>query len=152
MSAQWSKPSPILPSKTTLRIFSSVRYTYPKTENIWAPCLPWSPSAYKKSETFCTLQKRHIFCKNKFSQKISLRSSKKPAEQTLFDGYLSNSRGTLSPQSPLRLCGVCFKHGIKENCPVIDGAICKLISKRMEHEIYRGHHRNHRKRHRRMLR
>lgn len=61
LSAQWSNPSPILPSKTTLRIFSSARYTYPKTENIWAPCLPWSPSAYKKSETFLYASKTPHF-------------------------------------------------------------------------------------------
>ena len=36
-------------------------------------------SAYQKSLwLFCTLQKRHIFCENKFSRKISLRSSKSP--------------------------------------------------------------------------
>lgn len=43
------------------RIFSSARYTYPKTENIWAPCLPWSPSAYKKSETFLCASKTPHF-------------------------------------------------------------------------------------------
>ena len=43
------------------RIFSSARYTYPKTENIWAPCLPWSPSAYKKSETFLYASKTPHF-------------------------------------------------------------------------------------------
>ena len=35
-------------------------------------------SVPKKSVTFCTLKIRHIFCENKFSRKISLRSSKSP--------------------------------------------------------------------------
>ena len=35
--------------------------TYPKTENIWAPFLPWSPSAYKKSETFLYASKTPHF-------------------------------------------------------------------------------------------
>ena len=34
------------------------------------------PLSVKKVRDFFALQKRHIFCKNKFSQKISLRSSK----------------------------------------------------------------------------
>ena len=35
-----------------------------------------APQRTKSQRLFYTLQKRHIFCKNKFSQKISLRSSK----------------------------------------------------------------------------
>ena len=35
-----------------------------------------APQRTKSQRLFYTFQKRHIFCKNKFSQKISLRSSK----------------------------------------------------------------------------
>lgn len=57
--------------------FSHPRDTHPRRLKTFGLHVYYgAPQRTKSQRLFYTLQKRHIFCKNKFSQKISLRSSK----------------------------------------------------------------------------
>ena len=63
---------------------------------------------------FCTLKKRHIFCENKFSQKISLRSSKSLINQAFLMAINPISSGAFAPSSsPAALlsfiCSIVFQ-------------------------------------------
>ena len=63
---------------------------------------------------FCTLQKRHIFCENRFSRKISLRSSKSLINQAFLMAINPISSGAFAPSSsPAALlsffCSIVFR-------------------------------------------
>ena len=87
-------------------------------------CFLASASACQKSLwLFCTLQKRHIFCENRFSRKISLRSSKSLINQAFLMAINPISSGAFAPSSsPAALlsffCSIVFRQPVTKAPPL----------------------------------
>ncbi len=81
-----------------------------KRERRFKSALSFSVS--KKPMAFCTLQIRHIFCENKFSRKISLRSSKSLMAQAFLMAIIQLEASLFSLRLGHGAALTCHRHVI----------------------------------------